>query len=87
VRMARAQCYFKLKQLEKSLADCNFLVAEDASGTVGGPHNFADAYLLRAQIYDAMGQKDLAAHDRKTAKQKEQWVFKNAPFGASGELK
>lgn len=59
----RGESYFKLNLLDKAIADYTAAIKQD--------NDYAKAYTSRAQAYEALGKKALAAADRKKAKELE----------------
>ena len=60
----RSNAYFKKGNLKKALADINAAIEDYSENN--------DLYTMRAEIYEAMGNTDLAENDRQKAKEIEQ---------------
>ncbi len=77
----RAEYYLAARELDKALIDLNHLIKVDEIGGVESAN--AQLYSDRAQVYELMGRKDLAAADRKVFLEKQKANFDNAPFASN----
>ncbi len=79
VLAGRAKAYATAHEYEKAVADLNTIISKPTNNEEAR-HEKTSALTQRAQVYELMGKRELAAKDRKAALSDDMDIFVDAPF-------